>query len=130
MNPARAIDLDHLRRYTGGDAELEREVFGLFREQCALWMRTLDPTGDVDAWRAGTHALKGSARGIGAFALAEACAAAEALAGDAGTPVSRSLALKDLRAAMDEAIEAVVTLDRRAASSFRDPPRASGVQDG
>jgi HPt (histidine-containing phosphotransfer) domain-containing protein len=119
MNPAEVIDLEHLRRFTHGDAELERELFGLFREQCAMWVRTLDPTGDAAAWSAGAHALKGTARGVGADKLAAACEAAEAVAGEAGTPVARSLALQNLRAAADEAILAVAKLEQRASSTFR-----------
>jgi HPt (histidine-containing phosphotransfer) domain-containing protein len=119
MNPSSVLDLDHLRRYTHADPALESEVLALFREQCALWMRALDPKGDPDAWRSGAHALKGSARGIGAFALAAACDHAEALAGEAGTPVARSVALQALRAAMDEALAAAAKLDHRAASQFR-----------
>jgi HPt (histidine-containing phosphotransfer) domain-containing protein len=119
MTAQSAIDLDHLRQYTQGDPSLEREVFALFREQCALWLRTLTPGGDAETWRAGCHALKGSARGVGAFPLAEACAAAEALAGEAGTDVSRSVALEDLRRAMDAALAAAARLEQKASSSFR-----------
>ena len=119
MTSQSAIDLDHLRQYTQGDSSLEQEVFALFREQCALWLRTLDPGGDEEAWRAGCHALKGSARGVGAFPLAETCAAAEALAGEAGTSVARSVALEDLRRAMDVALAVVARLEQKASSSFR-----------
>jgi HPt (histidine-containing phosphotransfer) domain-containing protein len=119
MNPSSVLDLDHLRRYTHADPALESELVALFREQCALWLRALDPKGDAETWRSGAHALKGSARGIGAFALAEACEAAEVLTGEAGTPVARSVALETLRVAMNEALAAAATLEHRAATSFR-----------
>lgn len=115
---AGVIDLEHLRRFTAGDPGLEGELFGLFREQCALWIRALDPKGEDEDWRAAAHALKGTARGVGAVKLAAACEAAEAVAGEAGTPVERSLALAALRAAADEALAAVAKLDHRAGATF------------
>lgn len=73
-----AVDFDHLDRLTGGDAAVNAEVVDLFCEQAELWTRVLDPDGDASAWRDGAHTLKGSALGLGAHALAEACSAAEA----------------------------------------------------
>lgn len=73
-----AVDFAHLDRLTGGDAAVNAEVLDLFCEQADLWTRVLDPNGDASAWRDGAHTLKGSALGIGAAALAAACAAAEA----------------------------------------------------
>lgn len=125
MTQPATLDLEHLRQYTGGDVALEAEVFGLFREQCEIWLKTLDPTGDAEAWKAGTHALKGTAKGIGAFALAAACEHAETVAGDDGTPVARSVALQDVRAAVDGAIAAIGRHDLRASSSFLKASQAS-----
>lgn len=70
------IDLDHLRKMTLSDPALEREVLGLFVEQTANLMRTLALLPDNAAMLA--HTLKGSARAIGAFGVAEAAAALEA----------------------------------------------------
>ncbi len=72
-----AIDFPYLENFCGDDAALVDEVLGLFVEQAALWGRLLDPTGDAEAWRDGAHTLKGSALGIGAKAVAEACGEAE-----------------------------------------------------
>lgn len=72
-----AVDFDHLKAYTGGDEAITAEVLDLFSEQAELWTRLLDPQGDPSAWRDGAHTLKGSALGLGATALGEACAAAE-----------------------------------------------------
>ena len=119
MNPAAVIDLDHLHRYTGGDPALDAEIFALFREQCALWMRALESAGDAESWKAGTHALKGAARGVGAFAFAQACEDAETLAGEAGSRVSRAVALETVRSAMNEALAAIARLDQKAAGTFR-----------
>lgn len=70
------IDLDHLRRMTLSDPALEREVLRLFVEQTANLMRTLASLPENAAALA--HTLKGSARAIGAFRVAEAAAALEA----------------------------------------------------
>lgn len=71
------VDRAHLARQTMGDSGLEREVLGMFLRQIetlAARMRAADPA----ARRELAHALCGSARGIGAFALAETAAAIEA----------------------------------------------------
>ena len=76
------IDLTHLANYTGGDRELNCEVFRLFTEHCVQSLRrlhaALKTADDNKAWREAAHALKGAALGIGAFAVAEHAGAAEA----------------------------------------------------
>lgn len=70
----------HLARYTGGDAALNAEVFELFVGQATELMRQLESVieaGDTKQWRHVTHTVKGAARGIGAFGLADAAAEAE-----------------------------------------------------
>ena len=52
-----------------GDAELQREVLGLFADQLAEMAGTVRQARG-DARRRLAHTLKGSARGVGAFALA------------------------------------------------------------
>jgi HPt (histidine-containing phosphotransfer) domain-containing protein len=64
------IDSQHLARMTLGDAGLEREVLALFAAQAAQLMATLQALPPEAAALA--HTLKGSARAIGAFAVAEA----------------------------------------------------------
>ena len=75
-------DQAHLNRMTGGDQALASEVLGLFREQCDLWMRLLEPTTDTLDWGNAAHTIKGSARGIGAWQLGEVCGQAEEAARD------------------------------------------------
>ena len=71
-----AVDFAYLENYAAGDMALVDEVLGLFREQVDLWRPMIKPeTGR--AWGDAVHTLKGAARGIGAFALAEACDVAE-----------------------------------------------------
>lgn len=76
----RPVDMAHLARYTGGDTALNAEVFGLFVNQASELMHQLESvirTGDTKQWRHVTHTVKGAARGIGAFGLADAAASAE-----------------------------------------------------
>lgn len=76
------IDLDHLSEQTFGNAELEAEVLRLFLKQSRDCLHRLET-----APEAGTaHLLVGSARGIGAGAVAAAASALEAalLAGRTG----------------------------------------------
>lgn len=71
-----ALDLDHLSRQTMGDRALEREVLALFLNQLgAIGGRIGDA--DADERRRLAHRLKGSACGVGAFALADCAAAIE-----------------------------------------------------
>ena len=65
-----ALDLDHLARMTLGERELEREVLTLFTQQSTDLLARLEKLPREGASLA--HTLKGSARGIGAFAVAEA----------------------------------------------------------
>lgn len=89
-----ALNLDHIRRYTGEDDALIAEVLGLFREQTSLWLRALDPEADDESWRAVAHAIKGSARTLGADALGELCARAEAMVG-ADSDKGRRMYIRD-----------------------------------
>ncbi len=97
-----AIDLEHLARYSGGDAALEAEVFALFRQQLDIWLRLLKPDGDAEEWAAAAHALKGSARSIGARDLAAACEAAEAVR--AAGAAQRAVAAEEVRRCADAAL--------------------------
>ncbi len=74
---ASSVDFKHLETYVAGDRGLAREVLGLFSDHARTVLPTLDPAGPNEAWRHAAHSLKGSALGVGAFALAEVCGAAE-----------------------------------------------------
>jgi HPt (histidine-containing phosphotransfer) domain-containing protein len=73
------VDLEHLRRYTDGDRELERALVEAFGESCDQYLPGLDPVAPVSQWRGAAHGLKGAARGIGAFTLGDLAEAAEGL---------------------------------------------------
>ena len=69
-----AVDLAHLRRYTGGDAELERTTLTLFVPDALGYVARIEAgEGKVPA-----HTLKGSAQAIGAWRLAALAERAEA----------------------------------------------------
>ena len=71
-----AIDVQHLGRMTLGEAALEAEVLGLFAAQSADLVARLK-TIPADA-AALAHTLKGSARAIGTFRVADAALGVEA----------------------------------------------------
>jgi HPt (histidine-containing phosphotransfer) domain-containing protein len=89
------IDIDHLQRMTLGDASLEREVLAMFSAQAARLigaLAALPPEAGALA-----HTLKGSARAIGAFAVADAAADLESAIQNGDDP-------SDALAQLDEAI--------------------------
>ena len=100
------IDFEHLKRMTLDDPGLEREVLAMFAAQSARLMATL-ATVPADAG-ALAHTLKGSARAIGAFGVADAATRLEAVLG-AGADPSRLIAeLGDAVALARAAIEVVL----------------------
>jgi HPt (histidine-containing phosphotransfer) domain-containing protein len=102
------IDLDHLQRMTLGDAGLEREVLAMFSAQAASLINalaTLPPEAGALA-----HTLKGSARAIGAFAVAAAAEDLEAAMRNGG---DTSQALAELDEAIALARSAVDEMLRR-----------------
>jgi len=104
---ADAIDRDHLARMTLGDRSLQREILQLFDRQTVLLLDRMRD-GDAVALAALAHTLSGSARGIGAWSVAQAAEASERAAG--GSMVERDLAMEDLAAAVAEARVAVAEL--------------------
>lgn len=104
-----AIDLVHLARQTAGDRELEHELLALFADQCVKLLaqiRTSPPHDGSDA----AHTLKGAARAVGAWAVA-----------DAAEKVEQSLSRRkiaegfgELAVAADEARAAIDAIRRAA----------------
>jgi len=74
--PNAAIDREHLRRMTFGDRRLERELLALFDQQASVLLPRMQ-TADAASVGALAHTIKGSALGVGAFAVAEAAAETE-----------------------------------------------------
>ncbi len=65
------IDLVHLARQTGGDRDLEHELLALFADQCVKHLNTIRHAAAPDGCDA-AHTLKGAARAVGAWAVADA----------------------------------------------------------
>lgn len=105
-----AVDFAYLESFAAGDAQVVEEVLALFREQAALWSKLLDPA--LDGWRDAVHTMKGAARGVGAFALGEACERAE----------EGAEALDGVRHALDLALADVAAyVHEKALQSLRSP---------
>jgi HPt (histidine-containing phosphotransfer) domain-containing protein len=99
------IDIDHLKRMTLGDLSLEREVLAMFAGQAARLIEVLAtlPAEAVEL----VHTLKGSARAIGAFHVADAAEALEAALRD-GEPAEALAALQHAVAQARTAIDAML----------------------
>ena len=100
------IDIVHLRRMTLGDVGLEREVLAMFSAQ-AVGLAGALATLPSDA-RALAHTLKGSARAIGAFGVADAAACLEALINSGGDQAEALVELDDAVALARTAIDAIL----------------------
>jgi HPt (histidine-containing phosphotransfer) domain-containing protein len=100
------IDLDHLERMTLGDDGLEHEVLAMFAAQSVTLigaLATLPPDAGALA-----HKLKGSARAIGAFAVADAAERLEAALGKGNNPAGALAGLQDAVAQARTAIDAIL----------------------
>ena len=106
-----AVDFAYLEAFAAGDAVVIDEVLALFREQAALWSVLLDPASE--GWKDAVHTIKGAARGVGAFALGEACEQAE---------VEGSVRLQSVRNALQDALADVAAyVHERALQSLKTP---------
>jgi HPt (histidine-containing phosphotransfer) domain-containing protein len=114
MTALAILDQDHLSIMTGGDRDLQSELFGLFDTQAALWQRLFTPNAPLHTWRDAAHACKGSAKGLGLWRLAEACSLAEQLGREGlieGPDVNEALAA--VRAELTLALDALRSLRPR-----------------
>jgi HPt (histidine-containing phosphotransfer) domain-containing protein len=86
--PTAAIDLERLHAQTAGDTTLERDVLALFLVQSKIDLdRIAGARTDADR-RAVAHKLVGSARAVGAIAVASAAEAVERSAVDPAPAVA------------------------------------------
>jgi HPt (histidine-containing phosphotransfer) domain-containing protein len=100
------IDLAHLSRMTLGDESLEQEVLAMFSAQSAKlldMLAALPPEAGALA-----HTLKGSAKAIGAFAVAEAAGRLEAALAVSSDPTEALAELGDAVALAQTAIDAIL----------------------
>lgn len=108
------LDRGHLTRMTLGNRSLEHEVLELFDRQAELLvvrMRKGGTLGDSAAVSALAHALKGSARGIGAAEVARAAELTEYAA--KGSADECSAAIDRLAEAVDKARALIAELLRQ-----------------
>jgi HPt (histidine-containing phosphotransfer) domain-containing protein len=100
------LDLSHLNRMTLGDASLEHEVLAMFAAQ------SVGLIGALAAWPADAgalaHTLKGSARAIGAFGVADAAESLETLIRSGGDPAQALAELSEAVARVRTAIDAIL----------------------
>ncbi len=73
------IDWSHLSRFTLNDKALEHEVLGLFAMDAPRYLAKMIAARSGKDWIEAAHTLKGSARAVGAWNVAECAEAAEAL---------------------------------------------------
>jgi HPt (histidine-containing phosphotransfer) domain-containing protein len=100
------IDIEHLKRMTLGDASLEHEVLAMFSAQAVSLTGALDRL-PADAG-ALAHTLKGSARAIGAFGVADAAESLETLIQHGDDPAHALAELKEAVARVRTAIDAIL----------------------
>lgn len=97
----RPVDLVHLSRYTMGDRNLESELLGLFRQQARVYVSRMREAESDQDWHRAAHSLKGSAKAVGAWAVAQVCEGAESLG--AGAQDARLKAIGEIEAQLDTA---------------------------
>lgn len=100
--PESVVDFAYLEGFAAGDRQVIGEVLALFRQQAKAWAGSLDEADP--GWRDVVHTIKGAARGVGANALGDICAAAEA-EGPSGLPA--------VRAALEAAVADITTYQAR-----------------
>lgn len=124
-----AVDFRHLETYAAGDQTVVDEVLAIFREQASMWLRLLDPAAPGEAWRDAAHTMKGAALGVGAFALADECEAAERADGaDLG---ARMRLLASVRDALDRALADIAAYaHEQALKSLKSPPDPPPAGEG
>ena len=100
----RPLDLAFLSKQTMGDRALETEVLGMFAKQLAAARQTLSNANGLERKQL-AHALKGTGRGVGAFALADVAAKMEL------DPFNRALLIQMERCIID-AFDFIASLTR------------------
>lgn len=100
MQTAQTLDLAHLSAQAAGDKMLMSQVLGLFLDHAGTVLEALATSRDAKVWRDHAHSLKGSAKGVGCWQVAEAAFVAEQRPLDPAT-------IPPLRSAFDAARAAI-----------------------
>lgn len=109
VNAGRPVDLAHLARYTLGNQSLEYEVLQLFHDRSDLLLQRLKAADEDKAWADAAHAIKGSARAVGAWHVANSAEYAEALRGKERMAGSQGV-LQDMERLIGEAKSYIAAL--------------------
>ncbi len=105
MSAADKIDVDHLEKYVVGDDALRDEILTIFSEQVDLLGEQFSINQTDEGWRNTAHAIKGAARGVGAWVLGNLCEEAEMLIGQIpGKGEKRAGLLVSIRQQLDETV--------------------------
>lgn len=75
-----SVNLDNLHEMTGGDNDLEKELFEVYisaAEACLKALETNQGAGQEEVWRTQAHAWKGMSLNLGAEPLGKLCAEAQ-----------------------------------------------------
>ena len=105
------IDFDHLNRQTFGDEKLAREVLELFLVHAPALLAEIKSATNEASRRAAAHKLKGMARAIGAWAVANAAEDVERAAKDLG---EASAITERLEKAIEEARRFIAAMNSTA----------------
>lgn len=93
---ARVIDLVHLARQTMGDRALETEILGMFAKQMSS-ARSSMTNANANERKRLAHTIKGTARSVGAFQIADVAERIElaplnaSLVNELGTEIAHAL---------------------------------------
>ena len=97
--PEPALDLAHLRTFTGGDPQLEGELSDLFLSTAATYLHGMhEALARGRPWASIAHALKGASGNLGARRLATLARLAEGSAPDRAQLDALAHALEEVRA--------------------------------
>ena len=105
LGASRPIDLVHLARQTLGDRSLEQEVLRLFLTQMDVYIGRVENAKTHEERFAACHTIKGSARNIGAWDVADVAAHLESAAEDEITSD-----VKALKLALDETCAFILSI--------------------
>lgn len=75
-----SVNLENLHEMTGGDKDLEKELFEVYlssADKCLESLRANTANGNEEVWRTQAHAWKGMSLNLGAEALGKLCAEAQ-----------------------------------------------------
>jgi len=105
------IDLVHLSRQTFGSKDLEKEVLSLFLSHSRQCLERMRQSETDDAFADAAHSIKGSARAVGAFALANLVETSETMA-RAGHLEDKAAAVVEIEAGINSTNQYIELLQR------------------